>query len=102
LITVNAPANLCSYFKPYDLTLLILIAVQSPRLLRHKIWQYLTHWSTVKPLLNGNDLKALGYKPSHQFKQMLEDLLAATLDGLISDHMAAEELILSRYPLETP
>jgi tRNA nucleotidyltransferase (CCA-adding enzyme) len=96
------PSQFVKLLKPYDLPLLILVSVQSPRFVRRKIWQYLTQWSTVKPLLNGNDLKALGYKPSHQFKQMLEDLLAATLDGVISDRPAAEELIVSRYPLETP
>jgi hypothetical protein len=32
---------------------------------------------------------------------MLEEVLAATLDGVVSDRVAAEKLILSRYPLET-
>jgi tRNA nucleotidyltransferase (CCA-adding enzyme) len=95
------PSQFVQLFKPYDLPLLILIAVQSSRFVRHKIWQYLTQWSTVKSLLKGHDLKALGYKPSHQFKQMLEEVLAATLDGVVSDRVAAEKLILSRYPLET-
>ncbi|MGB3401709.1 MAG: CBS domain-containing protein [Microcoleaceae cyanobacterium] len=94
------PSQFVKLFKPYDLPLLILISVQSERFVRQNIWQYLTKWSTVKPLLNGNDLKALGYKPSQQFKQMLEDVLAATLDGFVSDNTEAEAFILSNYPLE--
>ena len=95
------PSQFVQLFKPYDLPLLILISVQSSRFVRRKIWQYLTQWCIIKPLLNGNDLKALGYKPSRQFKQMLEDILAATLDGVVSDRTAAIAFIQSRYPLIT-
>ncbi|MGB3534014.1 MAG: CBS domain-containing protein [Microcoleaceae cyanobacterium] len=95
------PSQFVQLFKPYNLPLLILISVQSSRFVRQKIWQYLTKWCIIKPLLNGNDLKALGYKPSRQFKQMLEEILAATLDGEVSDPAAAIALIQSRYPLST-
>ena len=61
---------------------LILLAVKSDRANRRVIWQYLTRLSQIQPILNGNDLKELGYKPSPQFKQMLDDLLAATLDRI--------------------
>jgi tRNA nucleotidyltransferase (CCA-adding enzyme) len=94
------PSQFVQLFKPYDLPLLILISVQSDRFVRQKIWQYLTTWSGVKPLLNGNDLKALGYKPSQQFKQMLQEILAATLDGILSDRTEAEAFLLSHYPQE--
>lgn len=84
---------------PYDLPMLILIAVQCPRWVRRRIWQYLTHWWTVKPLLNGNDLKQLGYKPGPKFKQMLDDLLVATLDKEICDRKSAEAFIKAKYSL---
>lgn len=84
---------------PYDLPMLILIAVQCPRWVRRRIWQYLTQWWTVKPLLNGNDLKQLGYKPGPQFKQMLDDLLVATLDKEICDRKSAEAFIQAKYSL---
>lgn len=84
----------------FDLPLLILMAVQSPRWLRQKIWQYLTQWREIKPWLNGNDLKAMGYKPGRQFKQMLDDLLTAMLDGKVSDRASAETFIRQNYPLK--
>jgi tRNA nucleotidyltransferase (CCA-adding enzyme) len=80
--------------------MLILMAVQSPRQVRKRIWQYLTQWRDIKPPLNGNDLKAMGYKPSDQFKQILDDLLTLTLDGEIGDRAAAEAFLQRNYPLQ--
>ncbi|GAB1541281.1 hypothetical protein NUACC21_39520 [Scytonema sp. NUACC21] len=93
------PSKVVQLLRQYDLPMLILIAVQSPRSLRQKIWKYLTVWSGVQPILNGNDLKKLGYKPGPQFRQMLDDLLAATLDGVICDRAQAEEFLTQHYPL---
>jgi tRNA nucleotidyltransferase (CCA-adding enzyme) len=49
-------------------------------------------------LLNGNDLKKLGYKPSPIFKQILDNLLTATLDGTIKDESEAREFLAKHYP----
>ena len=87
-------------FKAYSLPMLILIAVQSTRPVRQRIWQYLTQLQEIKPPLNGNDLKAMGYKPGRQFKQMLDDLLTLTLDGAVSDRTSAEAFLKQNYPLE--
>ena len=76
---------------------LILIALQSHRKIRRRIWQYLTNWGNIQPLLNGNDLKELGYKPSPQYKQMLDDLLTATVDGIIKDKAQAQEFLAQHY-----
>ena len=100
------PSEIVQLLKPYDLWLLILIAVRSERSAqalskagspRRKIWQYLTQWLAVKPLLDGNDLKALGYKPSPQFKAILEALIAATLDGVLSNRAEAEAFVAERF-----
>ena len=93
------PSAIAKLLGQYDLSMLMLIAVQSSRQIRQLIWRYLVHWSQVKPLLDGNDLKALGYKPSRQFKQILKDLTAATLDGKIHDRAEAEKFLASHYPL---
>lgn len=92
------PSQVVQLLRRYELPMLILIAVQSPRLLRRVIWYYLTVWSRVQPILNGNDLKKLGYKPGPQFRQMLDDLLAATLDGVICNRVEAEEFLNKNYP----
>jgi tRNA nucleotidyltransferase (CCA-adding enzyme) len=84
--------------RQYDLPMLILIALQSLRPIRSQIWRYLTCWANVQPPLNGNDLKKLGYKPGPQYRQILEQLLAAKLDGLISDRASAEKFLAENYP----
>jgi tRNA nucleotidyltransferase (CCA-adding enzyme) len=86
--------------RPYDLSSLILIAAQSKREVRRQIWQYLTVWSQIKPPLNGDDLKTLGYKQGKQFKQILDELLAARLNGEIGDNRDdAVNFLLRKYTL---
>ncbi|MEH2051042.1 CBS domain-containing protein [Nostoc sp.] len=98
LPTLQRPSQVLQLLRQYDLPMLILIAVQSSREIRHQIWEYLTVWANVQPLLNGNDLKKLGYKPGPQYRQILDDVLAATLDGVIKDHTEAEEFLAKHYP----
>ncbi|MEG4803818.1 CBS domain-containing protein [Microcoleus sp. ARI1-B5] len=92
------PSQLVFLLRNYELPLLIAIALQSPRSARRQIWKYLTRWANVEPPLNGNDLKALGYKPGPGFKRMLDDLLAAALDGDLGDRAAAISFLAQRYP----
>ncbi|MBC6431712.1 CBS domain-containing protein [Nostoc sp. HG1] len=94
----QSPSQVMQLLRQYDLPMLILIAVQSPRSLRHQIWEYLTIWANVQPLLNGNDLKKLGYTPGPQYRQILDDVVAATLDGMIKDKTEAEEFLAQHYP----
>jgi tRNA nucleotidyltransferase (CCA-adding enzyme) len=84
--------------RQYQLPTLILIAAFSPREVRHQIWRYLSELSHIKAPLNGNDLKALGYKPGRQFKEILDALLVATLDGEVSDRTSALAYLAQRYP----
>ncbi len=93
------PSEITRVLKQYGLPTLILIAVQSQRPIRRLIWKYLTQYAHIQPPLNGNDLKALGYKPGREFKQMLDHLLAATLDGEIRDRADAESFLAKYYPL---
>jgi tRNA nucleotidyltransferase (CCA-adding enzyme) len=53
----------------------------------------------VKPVLDGSDLKQLGYKPGPQFKTMLDDLQAATLDQQVQTAAEAEAYLADHYPL---
>ncbi|MCT7948857.1 CBS domain-containing protein [Ancylothrix sp. C2] len=93
-------SEIVGVLRRYDLSSLILIAAGSKRRVRRVIWQYLTVGRQIKPPLNGNDLKQLGYKQGRQFKQILDELLAARLDGEIGDSRAgAEQFLAWRYPL---
>lgn len=99
LPTCQYPSQIVHLLRRYDMPMLILIAVRSPRLIRRHIWQYATIWTQVSAPLNGNDLKNMGYKPGPLYRQMLDELLTATLDGKVSGRVSAQEFILQRYPL---
>jgi len=92
------PSQVVQFLRQYDLPMLVLIALQTQRTIRRQIWYYLTVLSHINPILNGNDLKKLGYKPGVQYRQMLDDLLAATLDGNINNKAEAEEFLARSYP----
>ncbi|MBD0385682.1 MAG: CBS domain-containing protein [Nostoc sp. C3-bin3] len=98
LPTLQRPSQIVQLLRQYNLPMLILIALQSPREIRHLIWKYFTVWANMQPLLNGNDLKKLGYKPGSQYRQILDDVVAATLDGVIKDRTEAEEFLAQHHP----
>jgi tRNA nucleotidyltransferase (CCA-adding enzyme) len=100
------PSQVVQVLNPYAPALLILVAVrsvgegfQSKRAVRKMIWRYLTQWSLVKSPLDGKDLKALGYQPDRQFKQILKSLTNATLDGKIRDRAQAQAFLQQTFPL---
>ncbi len=90
-------SEIYKFLRQYQNVILILVAVRSPKAIRRSIWQYLTQLSQIKPPLDGNDLKALGYKPGPIYKQILDELLIATLDGQISDRTQAEIFVKANY-----
>ena len=93
----DKPSEVVKLLRKYDLPMLIFIALQSSRKIRKQIWHYLTVLSNVEAPLNGNDLKKMGYKPGPKYKQILDDLLAATLDGEVEDKGSAEEFLKRSY-----
>ncbi|WP_310481306.1 CBS domain-containing protein [Chamaesiphon sp. VAR_48_metabat_403] len=87
--------------KQYDLAMLIVIGIRCQTLaIRRQIWRYLTIWAQIRPILTGDDLRKLGYKPGPQYRQMLDNLLTATLDGEVIDRSGAEAFIRDRYSTE--
>jgi tRNA nucleotidyltransferase (CCA-adding enzyme) len=84
--------------RQYKLPTLVLIAVHSSRAIRRKLWHYFTNLATVQAPLNGNDLKRLGYKPGPDYREMLDALLAATLDGVIQNEADAKMFLTKHYP----
>jgi tRNA nucleotidyltransferase (CCA-adding enzyme) len=98
LSTFRTDSEIFKLLKKYDLINLILIGTKETRLIRHHIWRYLTILQDIEAPLNGNDLKKMGYKPSPQFKQILDDLLAATLDGVVVDFQSAQNYLTEYYP----
>ena len=97
LTKVERDSQIYQLLRPYKLLQLILFAAHSDRQNRQRIWQYITRLSQAKPLLNGNDLKTLGFKPGPLYKKILDDVLEQTLDSQISDRTTAIEYVKSKY-----
>lgn len=57
---------------------------------RELLTEHLTRWSRFRPLLSGDDLKALGLAPGPLYRQLLDRLLAAQLDGRVTTRAEAE------------
>ncbi|MFP4410587.1 CBS domain-containing protein [Coleofasciculus sp.] len=92
------PSEVVLLLRQYKLPTLVLIAVHSSRAIRRKLWHYFTNLATVQAPLNGNDLKRLGYKPGPHYKEILDVLLAATLDGVIQNKADAQAFLEQHYP----
>ncbi len=92
-------SEIYTLLRQYKYVSLIVLAVRINKPLRRIIWQYLTQLSKIHPPLDGNDLKKLGYKPGPIYKQILEDLLIATLDKQINSYAEAEAFIREKYSI---
>lgn len=64
-----------------DETLLGLMAKSKGEAVKRQISAFLTTYQHVKPALSGTDLKAMGLKPGPPFKNILDRLLEARLNG---------------------
>ncbi len=93
LETTPVNSEIVQCLRNYKKFTLILVAARSGQVIRALIWNYLTQLSQIHAPLNGDDLKVMGYKPGPKFKQLLEALLAATLNGLIGDRQDAESFL---------
>jgi tRNA nucleotidyltransferase (CCA-adding enzyme) len=59
------------------------------------IQNYWRSWRLVRPVINGNDLLAMGIKPGPEIGRLLDRLLTARLDGEVVDE-AAERALLNK------
>lgn len=94
---LNSPSQVVNLLRRYDISMLILIALQSPQTIRRQLWHYVTVLRHIQAPLNGNDLRKLGYQPGPLFRQILDELLAATLDGIVHDKTTAEVFLNKNY-----
>lgn len=94
----DRPSQLVQLLQPYDNEMLDLIALRGDADCQEAIYYYRHHWSQVKPPLDGKDLQAIGYGPGPQFKQMLQALTVATLDGIVTSREEALAFLDLQFP----
>jgi tRNA nucleotidyltransferase (CCA-adding enzyme) len=77
--------------------LLYLMAIARKNDIKKLVSLYVTSLRTTQPLLNGQDLQALGYTPGQTFKKMLATLTNARLDGVVHSRNDEKEFILNHF-----
>ena len=95
LPTLDRVSQIFRLLRQFDRQTSIIIAMRST-ITRRQIWQYLTIWTQIQPILTGEDLQRLGYQPGKQYRQLLTMLFDAALDGVIFDRASAEKLLASQ------
>ncbi|PSR18540.1 poly(A) polymerase [filamentous cyanobacterium CCP3] len=98
MATNPAPSDLYAAFSQVDRATLLLASARHPRHLGPTIWRYLIQWAVTPALIDGNRLKALGYRPGPQFRLMLDALFAAQLNGEMTTSAEAEAWLAQHYP----
>jgi len=79
--------------------LLYLMAIARKKYIQQAVSQYVTNLRNVQPLINGRDLKELGYKPGPNLRTMLNHVIEAQLNGKVHTRAEAIDLVKQRYPL---
>ncbi len=93
------PSQIYEMLHPYGSAELLLMGDRHPYTLGPRIWQYIVQLSSQSPLINGETLKQLGYKPGPQFRDILNAVNARSLNGELSTAQDAESYVLSHYSL---
>ena len=80
--------------------LLFMMAKTTREGTRMAISEYITALRHVKPELGGKDLIEMGYEPGPIFHTILEEVLAARLDGVVESKEDEVAFVRSRFPLD--
>ncbi len=79
--------------------LLYLMTIARKRYIQKAVSQYVTTLSKVRPLISGDEFKAMGYIPGPQFRIMHNHLIEVQLDGEVSSQEQALAFIRASYPV---
>lgn len=91
---VPSPAELYHLLAPLAVEILLLIMAKAKsEAVKRQISVFLTTHQHVKPILTGEDLKAMGLKPGPQFKKILGALLDARLNGEVETETDERALV---------
>jgi len=78
-------------YQTISLVALWICVAKSP--VRQKVELYHDEWQTIKPTIDGNQLRAMGLEPGPHYRMILQALRAAWLDGEIQTVMDEQALL---------
>ena len=67
--------------------------VESSLNLHSLLWQLVSHWRQIQPMTHGGSLQKLGIPPGPIYRQLLERLRAAWLDGKVTNEVEEQALL---------
>ena len=92
------PSEIFAWFHPLATELLLaLMALTDSDAVKRWISLYFTQLREVAPLLDGNDLAALGLSPGPLYKEVLQALREARLNGKVSTREEEMQLVRKRF-----
>jgi tRNA nucleotidyltransferase (CCA-adding enzyme) len=65
---------------------------------RKAISLYITKLRSVRVSVTGKDLAEMGYEPGPQYREILEKVMDARLNGLVTDRNTEKEWIVRYFP----
>jgi tRNA nucleotidyltransferase (CCA-adding enzyme) len=90
------PGEVARHWREWPVELVLFLMAISDEPLRGYARRYLTEWRTLRPLLTGDDLRRMGFEPGPVFREILEGLWVAQVDGRVRDPEEARTWV-TRY-----
>jgi tRNA nucleotidyltransferase (CCA-adding enzyme) len=84
-----------------EVALALMARMERPEL-RKAVGEYLTAWRRVRPFLRGDDLRALGIRPGPIYREVLNSLLYARLDGHVQSRDDELRFVRRRFARVLP
>ena len=92
------PSDLHRWLKPLAIeVVLALMALTKQERIRQWLSRYITSLRNVRPVLTGHDLRRLGIPPGPLYKEILDDLLKARLNGQVATVEDERRRVLQHY-----
>ena len=93
------PGQLYHWLYPLPIeVLLFLMSKTSREKARKAISLYITKLRSVRVSVTGKDLAEMGYQPGPQYREILENVMDARLNGLVTDRDTEQEWIIRHFP----
>ncbi len=93
------PSDLHRWLSPLAVeVILALMALTGQERIRQWLSRYVTSLRDIRPVLTGHDLRRLGIPPGPLYKEILDELLRARLNGQVATGEDERRLVLRHYP----
>ena len=93
------PGRIYRWLHPLPIEVLLYMMTKTARdKTRQAISLYITKLRSVKVSVTGKDLAEMGYEPGPQYRVILEKVMDAKLNGLVSDLDTEKEWIARNFP----